>query len=235
VIIIIKLQYQNLKTTSKKNQAYRKNSTLIFKYNYIIHTVKIKVMKAVQISDQELVHLYIKGNEACLEVLVKRHQRSIFTAIYLLVKNRALAEDIFQEAFIKIIHTLRAGNYNEEGKFGPWAIRIGRNLAIDYLRKQSRDVTITDSEGNDIFSYLNIAEESREDKLIQYQTEQNIKALVKLLPDEQREVLIMRHWGNMSFKEIADATGVSINTALGRMRYALNNLRKMIEKQGVGY
>lgn len=186
-----------------------------------------------QISDQELVHLYIKGNEACLAQLIKRHQRSIFTAIYLLVKNRPLAEDIFQETFIKIFHTLRAGNYNEEGKFGPWAVRIGRNLTIDYIRKQKRDMTITDSEGNDIFSYLQIAEESREDKLIQYQTEQSIKELVKLLPEEQREVLIMRHWGNLSFKEIADTTGVSINTALGRMRYALNNLRKMMEQQGV--
>lgn len=186
-----------------------------------------------QISDQELVHLYIKGNEACLAQLVKRHQRCMFTAIYLLVKNRALAEDIFQEAFIKIINTLRAGNYNEEGKFGPWAIRIGRNLAIDHIRKQKRNVVITDSEGNDILSYIQIAEESREDKLIQYQTEQNIKELVKLLPEEQREVLIMRHWGDLSFKEIADQTGVSINTALGRMRYALNNLRKMMEKQTV--
>ena len=186
-----------------------------------------------QISDQELVHLYIKGNEACLAQLIKRHQRSMFTAIYLLVKNRALAEDIFQDAFIKIIHTLRAGNYNEEGKFGPWAIRIGRNLAIDHIRKQKRNLVITDSEGNDILSYIQIAEDSREDKLIQYQTEQSIKELVKLLPEEQREVLIMRHWGDMSFKEIADQTGVSINTALGRMRYALNNLRKMMDKQGV--
>ncbi len=186
-----------------------------------------------QISDQELVHLYIQGNEACLEQLVKRHQRSIFSAIYLLVKNRALAEDIFQETFIKIIQTLRQGNYNEEGKFGPWAVRIGRNLTIDYIRKQKRNLTITDSEGNDILSYIQIAEESREDKLIQYQTEQNIKELVKRLPDEQREVLIMRHWGDMSFKEIADKTGVSINTALGRMRYALNNLRKMMYQQTV--
>jgi RNA polymerase sigma-70 factor (ECF subfamily) len=186
-----------------------------------------------QISDQELVHLYIQGNEACLEQLLKRHQRSIFSAIYLLVKNRALAEDIFQETFIKIIHTLRLGNYNEEGKFGPWAVRIGRNLTIDYIRKQKRNLTITDSDGNDILSYIQIAEESREDKLIQYQTEQNIKELVKRLPDEQREVLIMRHWGDMSFKEIAEKTGVSINTALGRMRYALSNLRKMMDQQAV--
>ncbi len=188
-------------------------------------------MNVQKISDQELIHLYVNGNEACLETLIKRHQRSVYTAIYLLVRDRSLAEDIFQETFIKILKTLRNGNYNEEGKFGPWAVRIGRNLTIDYIRKMKRDVTITDSGGNDIFSYLKIAEESKEDLIIKTQTERNVKELVKRLPEEQREVLIMRHWGNMSFKEIADATGVSINTALGRMRYALNNLRRMMEKQ----
>jgi RNA polymerase sigma factor (sigma-70 family) len=188
-------------------------------------------MNLQKISDQELIQLYSKGNEACLETLIKRHQKNVFTAIYLLVRDRSLAEDIFQETFIKIINTISTKRYNEEGKFGPWAARIGRNLAIDYIRKMKRDVTITDSEGNDIFSYLLIAEESVEDKIMRSQTERNIKDLVKKLPEEQRQVLIMRHWGDMSFKEIADATGVSINTALGRMRYALNNIRKMMEQQ----
>jgi RNA polymerase sigma-70 factor (ECF subfamily) len=188
-------------------------------------------MNVQTICDQELIRLYLKGNDACLETLIKRHQRNLYTTIYLLVRDRSLAEDIFQETFIKIINTLKNGTYNEEGKFLPWAARVARNLTIDYLRKMKRDVTVTDSEGNDIFNYIQIAEESKEDKIIQMQTERNIKELVKLLPEEQREVLIMRHWGNMSFKEIADATGVSINTALGRMRYALNNLRKMLEKQ----
>jgi RNA polymerase sigma factor (sigma-70 family) len=188
-------------------------------------------MNVQTISDQELIRLYLKGNDACLETLIKRHQRNLYTTIYLLVRDRSLAEDIFQETFIKILNTLKNGSYNEEGKFLPWAARVARNLTIDYLRKMKRDVTITDSEGNDILSYLHIAEESKEDAMIRQQTERNIKELVKLLPDEQREVLIMRHWGNMSFKEIADATGVSINTALGRMRYALNNLRKMLDKQ----
>lgn len=188
-------------------------------------------MNVQTISDQELIRLYLKGNDACLETLIKRHQRNLYTTIYLLVRDRSLAEDIFQETFIKILNTLKNGAYNEEGKFLPWAARVARNLTIDYLRKMKRDVTITDSEGNDILSYLHIAEESKEDAMIRQQTERNIKELVKLLPDEQREVLIMRHWGNMSFKEIADATGVSINTALGRMRYALNNLRKMLDKQ----
>lgn len=188
-------------------------------------------MNLQKLSDQELIRLYLKGNEASLETLIKRHQKNVYTAIYLMVRDRSLAEDIFQETFIKIINTLRSERYNEEGKFGPWAARIGRNLSIDYIRKMKRDVTITDSEGNDIFSYLRIAEDSVEDRIIRQQTESNVKELVKRLPEEQRQVLIMRHWGDMSFKEIADATGVSINTALGRMRYALNNIRKMMDKQ----
>ncbi len=190
-------------------------------------------MNAQTISDQELIHLYLNGNEASLETLVKRHKKAIFTVIYMLVRDRALADDIFQETFIKIIQTIRKGSYNEEGKFLPWAARVARNLTIDYIRKMKRDVTITDSQGNDIFSYLRIAEESKEDVIIREQSERKVKELVKQLPEEQREVLIMRHWGNMSFQQIADATGVSINTALGRMRYALNNIRKMMEKQKV--
>ena len=128
---------------------------------------------------------------------------------------------------------MKLGSYNEEGKFGGWAVRVGRNLTIDYIRKMKRDVTITDSEGNGIFDYLVIAEESKEDKIMKTQSEHQLKNLIKLLQEEQREVLIMRHWGDMSFKDIADKTGVSINTALGRMRYALNNLRKMMVEKGV--
>jgi RNA polymerase sigma factor (sigma-70 family) len=190
-------------------------------------------MSIQKISDHELVKMYQSGTQAALEELIRRHKRSIFSAINLIVRNRPLAEDIFQEAFIKIIHTLRSGNYNEEGKFGGWAVRVARNLTIDYVRKMKRDVTITDSEGNDIFNYIVIAEESKEDKIMQLQTERQIKDLIHLLPEEQREVLILRHWGDLSFKEIADKTGVSINTALGRMRYALNNLRKLMVAKGV--
>ncbi len=190
-------------------------------------------MNYAKISDQELVKLYQQGTESALNELVKRHKRSIFTAIYLLVKDRYLAEDIFQETFIKIINTLKQGNYNEEGKFVGWAVRVGRNLTIDYMRKLKRDVTITDSEGNDIFNYIVIAEENREDKLIKQQTHKQLKELVNMLPHEQKEVLVLRHWGNLSFKEIADITGVSINTALGRMRYALTNLRKIMEAKGL--
>jgi len=191
-------------------------------------------MNMQKISDNDLVKLFQNENNAALEELIKRHKKSIFTAIYLLVKNRTLAEDIFQETFIKIIQTLRNGNYNEEGKFVGWAVRVARNLTIDYLRKINKDVTITDSQGNDIFSYLVIAEtHNKEAQLIQYQTEQQIKKLVLNLPEEQKLVVILRHWANLSFKEIAEQTGVSVNTALGRMRYALANIRKQLEENKV--
>jgi len=191
-------------------------------------------MNMQKISDNDLVKLFQNENNAALEELIKRHKKSIFTAIYLLVKNRTLAEDIFQETFIKIIQTLRNGNYNEEGKFVGWAVRVARNLTIDYLRKINKDVTITDSQGNDIFSYLVIAEtHNKEEQLIQYQTEQQIKKLVLNLPEDQKIVVILRHWANLSFKEIAEQTGVSVNTALGRMRYALANIRKQLEENKV--
>jgi RNA polymerase sigma-70 factor (ECF subfamily) len=187
-----------------------------------------------KISDNDLVKLFQNENNSALEELIKRHKKSIFTAIYLLVKNRSLAEDIFQETFIKIIQTLRNGNYNEEGKFVGWAVRVARNLTIDYLRKINKDLTITDSQGNDIFSYLVIADtQNKEEQLIQYQTEQQIKRLVLNLPEEQKQVVVLRHWANLSFKEIAEQTGVSVNTALGRMRYALANIRKQLEENKV--
>jgi len=185
-------------------------------------------MTKAKISDQELIDSYRSGNEMCLETLIKRHKSKVFTTIYLIVHDRYLAEDLFQETFIKVVQTFKSDKYNEEGKFLPWVLRIGRNLAIDYFRKAKRTPVITDTAGNDILSYISIAEESREDGMMRMESEHSIRELVKLLPEEQREVLIMRHYGDMSFKEIADATGVSINTALGRMRYALNNMRKMI-------
>ncbi|KHJ39775.1 ECF RNA polymerase sigma factor SigW [Pedobacter glucosidilyticus] len=182
-------------------------------------------------SDQELVHLYIKGKEAALTELITRHKSRIYTSIYLLVKDEYLAEDIFQDTFIKVIKTLKQGRYNEEGKFLPWVLRIGHNLVIDYFRKQKRSPVITNTDGFDIFDVLGIYDESAEDKMVKEQTYQDLKQLIHLLPSEQKEVLIMRHYGDLSFKEIADLTQVSINTALGRMRYALNNLRKMITEK----
>lgn len=191
-------------------------------------------MNLQKISDHELVHLYQAGHEQSFTELFNRHNRSVFTAIYLLVKDQAIAEDIFQETFIKIINTLKSGKYNEEGKFVGWAVRVGRNLTIDYIRKMKRQGTvITNSDGRDVFDFIHFHEPSNEDKLMQMQSEQTLRHMIRKLPEEQKEVLILRHWGKMSFKEIADATGVSVNTSLGRMRYAINNLKKMNESSNV--
>lgn len=186
-------------------------------------------MKLTAINDQELVINYLNGNEFALEELLKRHKSRIYTSIYLLVKDTYLAEDIFQEAFIKVIRTLKSGRYNEEGKFLPWVLRIAHNLVIDHFRKEKRNPIITGSDGTDILNYIQLHEESIEDQLLRTQQNNELRALIHLLPDDQKEVLIMRHYGDLSFKDIADITGVSINTALGRMRYALTNLRKMMK------
>lgn len=179
-------------------------------------------------TDQELVRLYVSGKEAALKTLVDRYKARIYTSIYLLVKDGALAEDIFQDTFIKVINTLKGGRYNEEGKFLPWVLRIAHNLVIDHYRKERRTPLVVNSEGFDIFDVLYVSEENAESRMIREESHQELRRLIQLLPDEQKEVLIMRHYGEMSFKDIADVTDVSINTALGRMRYALNNLRKMM-------
>lgn len=180
-------------------------------------------------SDQDLIHLYIQGNEAGLVELIRRYQSKIYTSIYLLVKDEDLAEDIFQDTFIKVINTLKANKYNEEGKFLPWVSRIAHNLVIDHFRREKRAPMINNGDDFDIFEVLGNYDESTEDRMVREQTHKDLKKLIQLLPSEQKEVLIMRHFAEMSFKEIADITGVSINTALGRMRYALNNLRKMMQ------
>ncbi len=180
-------------------------------------------------SDHELIHVYISGNEAGLVELIRRYQSKIYTSIYLLVKDEAIAEDIFQDTFIKVINTLKAGKYNEEGKFLPWVTRIAHNLVIDHFRREKRAPMINNGDDFDIFEVLGNYDESSEDKMVREQTYKDLKMLIHLLPSEQKEVLIMRHFGDMSFKDIADITNVSINTALGRMRYALNNLRKMMQ------
>ncbi|MBK0377940.1 RNA polymerase sigma factor [Mucilaginibacter segetis] len=182
-------------------------------------------------SDQDLIHQYIAGNEAGLVELIRRYQSKIYTSIYLLVKDEALAEDIFQDTFIKVINTLKAGKYNEEGKFLPWVTRIGHNLVIDHFRREKRAPMVSNGDDFDIFEVLGSYDQSAEDKLVREQTHKDLKTLIQLLPSEQKEVLIMRHFADMSFKEIADVTEVSINTALGRMRYALNNLRKMMQNK----
>jgi RNA polymerase sigma factor (sigma-70 family) len=180
-------------------------------------------------SDQDLIHLYIGGEEGGLVELIRRYQSKIYTSIYLLVKDEYLAEDIFQDTFIKVINTLKAGKYNEEGKFLPWVSRIAHNLVIDHFRREKRTPLVSGGDDFDIFEVLGNYDESTEDRMVREQTHKDLKMLIHLLPAEQKEVLIMRHFGDMSFKEIADVTEVSINTALGRMRYALNNLRKMMQ------
>ena len=196
------------------------------RYNY-------NLMRKPIISDEELITQYLGGNEACLKMLVNRHKSKIFTSIYLLVKDRALAEDIFQDTFVKVINTLKKGHYQEEGKFLQWVMRIARNLVIDHFRKLSKLPVVTDSDGNDIFNVISIADENREDEIMREQSHNRVRQLIQQLPEEQKEVLILRHYANLSFKEIAELTGVSINTALGRMRYALTNMRKLILKHQI--
>jgi RNA polymerase sigma factor (sigma-70 family) len=186
-------------------------------------------MCKLQTTDNELVSRFIKGDDSALQSLIVRHEKKIYTSIYLLVKDRDLANDIFQDTFIKVINTLRSGNYNEEGKFLSWVLRIGHNLVIDYFRSLKRMPMVHDTEEFSIFDTLPLLDENVEDKLIAEQIHTQVRTLIEELPLDQREVVIMRHFGNMSFKEIAECTNVSINTSLGRMRYALINLRKLID------
>lgn len=186
-----------------------------------------------QARDQELVRNYINGQEEALSVLVTRHQQKVYSYIRMLVKDSTLAEDIFQDVFVKVIHTLKSGNYNEEGKFLPWIMRIAHNLTIDHFRKSKRMQMVQPKEDADVFRTLKIDELNMEDQLVKKQILKDVKRLIKELPAEQQEVLILRHYADMSFQEIADFTNVSINTALGRMRYALINLRKIIKEKEI--
>ena len=185
-----------------------------------------------QATDNQLVHAFQQGNNQALEILVYRHKDKIFTSINLLVKDRHLAEDLFQDVFIKIIDTLRRNNYNEEGKFLPWAIRIAHNLCVDHFRKVKRTPTITTGDDRDIFEVINVSADSADKAIIRSQSHEGVRELLDRLPEEQREVIVLRHYADLSFKEIAAMTNCSINTALGRMRYGLLSMRKMMaEKQ----
>ena len=185
------------------------------------------------IHDQELINRYVNGDEAAFETLLSRYKAKIYTSIYLFVKDRALAEDIFQEVFIKIIDTLRKGKYNHEGKFVQWAMRISYNMCVDYHRRNKRRAHINPSEDFDIFEILRVGNDGADTTMMRSETHNHIRRLVDSLPPEQREVVILRHYADMSFKEIASLTRVSINTALGRMRYALINIRKMMTEKEV--
>jgi len=190
-------------------------------------------MRLAQVQDQELVRNYINGHEESLSELVTRHQKKVFTYIRMLVKDSELAEDLFQDVFVKVIHTLKSGNYNEEGKFLPWVMRIAHNISIDHFRKAKRIPVVQTKDDFDIFRTLRIEDDNVEEKLIQEQILEDVKKLIIELPAEQQEVLILRHYADMSFQEIAAFTNVSINTALGRMRYALINLRKIVKQKEI--
>ena len=183
------------------------------------------------ISDQDLIMLDLGGSEKAFEELLLRHKQKIYGSIYLFVKDSNLAEDIFQEVFIKIIDTLRKGKYNHEGKFLQWALRISYNMCVDYFRRNKRKPKTTTTDSFDIFDVLPLSDLNAEQAMVRDQTHDKIKDLLDLLPEEQREVVILRHYADMSFKEISKLTRVSINTALGRMRYALINIRKIIEER----
>ena len=180
------------------------------------------------LNDQELISLYLNGNQNAFEVLLKRHKDKIFTSIYLFVKDTELAEDIFQEVFIKIIDTLRKEKYNNEGKFLQWAMRIAYNMCVDHFRRSKRMTKVSSTETFDIFNVLECKDDHMENSIMKSQIHTKLRTLIDQLPDEQREVVILRHYADMSFKEISMMTRVSINTSLGRMRYALINLRKLV-------
>lgn len=187
----------------------------------------------VNIPDSLLVKNYVAGDESALATLIQRHQSKIFGFIYSKVADRDVSDDIFQDTFIKVIKTLKSNSYNEEGKFLPWVMRIAHNLVIDHFRKNKKMPMFRETEEFSIFSIMTDNQPSIENQIITTQVETDLKRLIEELPDDQKEVLVMRMYQDLSFKEIAELTGVSINTALGRMRYALLNLRKVIEKNNI--
>lgn len=207
----------------------RKHTRLLFK---TVENIRMtNCLK--QVSDQDLVLLFRNGDDSAITELVNRYQSNVYTSIYIMVKDKYIAEDLFQDTFLKIVNNIRRDKYSEQGKFLPWAMRIAHNLCIDHFRRIKQQVKITLSDGTDFFSLLPMKEENIEAKIIRKQNEMGVQQIIDRLPEEQREVVVMRVYGEMSFKEIADITGVSINTALGRMRYALINLRRMIQENNM--
>lgn len=185
--------------------------------------------------DGVLITSYRNGNEAAFNLLVDRYQSKVFTTIFLIVKDQDVAEDLLQDVFVKVLHTFNSDKYNEEGKFQPWVMRIAHNMAIDHFRKAKRYPTILLEDGSNLLNSLSFAEDSSEEQRIKEETLAWVRNLIDELPEAQREVVIMRHYLDMSFQEIADQTGVSINTALGRMRYALNHIRKKMKQVNSAY
>lgn len=185
--------------------------------------------------DSELIAQYRKGSEAAFDLLVDRYHSKVYTTIFLIVKDQKIAEDLLQDVFVKVVQTLHSDRYSEEGKFQPWILRIAHNLAVDFFRKRKRYPTILLEDGSNVFNSLKFSEASVEDHQVKEDTIELVKRLIEELPEAQKEVLVMRHYLEMSFQEIADQTGVSINTALGRMRYALIHLRKKMKQLNIAY
>ncbi len=190
-------------------------------------------MANVQTPDALLVKNYVAGDESALATLINRHQSKIYGFIFSKISDRDLTDDIFQDTFIKVIKTLKSNSYNEEGKFLPWVMRIAHNLIIDHFRKNKKMPMFRETEEFSIFSIMTDNSQTVENRMITDQVEKDLKKLIEELPDDQKEVLVMRIYQDLSFKEISELTGVSINTALGRMRYALMNLRKVIDKHQI--
>jgi RNA polymerase sigma factor (sigma-70 family) len=192
------------------------------------------MLKENLLNDNELVQRFVAGDQNSLEILIQRHKGRVFSYILLIVKKQELAEDIFQETFIKVIRSLKKGKYTENGKFVSWVLRISHNLIIDHFRKEKLKGTVSnDSLDIDIFNSQKFSEDTIEDQMVNAQILSEVKDLIQELPEDQQQVIIMRHYLDLSFKEIAEQTDVSINTALGRMRYALINLRKLVEKKNL--
>jgi RNA polymerase sigma factor (sigma-70 family) len=186
------------------------------------------------ISDYELIMRFIKGEQSCFEHLINRHKNKVFAYISLYIRDQALAEDLFQDTFMKVIQSVRAGKYQDNGRFISWVMRIAHNLIIDHFRRIKQMNTISnDDYESDLFNSKKFADSTVEDDMIKRQIQKDVRKMISQLPDDQREVVILRHYAGLSFKEIADITDVSINTALGRMRYALINMRKIIEEKKI--
>ncbi len=184
------------------------------------------------LSDEELVKSFVSGNQKCFDVLLERHKQKIFSYIFLMVRKHELAEDIFQDAFLKVHHTIMEGRYAESGRFVSWVMRIAHNLIIDHFRRQKHfPMVYNDDHSKDLFNHPKYSDSNIEDQMVYEEVLKDVSELVELLPDNQKEVVRMRHYLGLSFKEIAEETNVSINTALGRMRYALINLRRMMEER----
>ena len=186
------------------------------------------------IPDYELIQKFIKGDQSCFEQLIYRHKNKVFAYISLYIRDQALAEDLFQDTFMKVIQSVKSGKYQDNGKFISWVMRIAHNLIIDHFRRVKQMNTISnDDYESDLFNSKKLAESNVEDNIIKRQIQKDVRTMISMLPDDQREVVILRHYSGLSFKEIADITDVSINTALGRMRYALINMRKIMEEKKI--